>query len=236
MSHKNNKHIQITESELRETARKRVDLIDKEFKSAFAFLEKYPLSVTIYGGTHVRDDSKYYNMAKSLGDRIVKDLGYAVLTGGGPGIMEGANRGAFEAGGNSLGLEVELEPKQESNPYQTDTINFHYFFSRKTALAFSAEAYVFLPGGFGTLDEFFEILTLVQTGKIVKVPIILYGAEYWTKLEKFIKEEILSRGMILESDLSLFMITDDEDEVVEIIRKAPVHDGVEFLHKHTEII
>lgn len=228
------KHIQLTEPELRQTAFERVHLVSNEFKSAFAFLEKYPRSVTIFGGTHLDESSKYYNMAKSLAGRIVSDLNYAVLTGGGPGIMEAANRGAFEAGGDSLGLEVELNPKQESNPYLTDCIYFHYFFSRKMALAFSAEAFVFLPGGFGTLDEFFEILTLVQTGKIKKTPIVLYGSDYWKKMESFIKEELLTRKAIVEVDLSLLQITDDEDEIIEIIRKAPVHNGVKFTHNHVE--
>jgi uncharacterized protein (TIGR00730 family) len=230
MSEKKRKNIQLTKSELHETARERVHLISNEFKNAFSFLEKYPRSVTIFGGTHISDESNYYKMARSLAKRIVTELDYAVLTGGGPGIMEGANRGAFEAGGKSLGLEVEMHPEQLPNPYLTDCIYFHYFFSRKMALAFSAEAYVFMPGGFGTLDEFFEVITLVQTGKIEKVPIILYGSDYWSKIEKFMVLELLSRKTISEEDLKIFKITDSEDEIIKIIKEAPVHNGLEFNH------
>ncbi|MFZ2522274.1 MAG: TIGR00730 family Rossman fold protein [Minisyncoccia bacterium] len=224
------KAIQLTKSELHVTARERVHLVANEFKNAFTFLEKYPRSVTIFGGSHFKEDSRYYQMAKSVAKRIVTDLNYAVLTGGGPGIMEGANRGAFEAGGHSLGLEIELHPTQESNPYLTDCIYFHYFFSRKMALAFSAEAYIFMPGGFGTMDEFFEIVTLVQTGKIERVPIILFGSDYWLKVEKFMKDEFFERGAINNSDLELFKITDNEDEIIDIIKNAPVHNGIKFSH------
>ena len=133
--------------------------------------------------------------------------------------MEAANRGAFEAGGDSLGLEIELDPPQQENKYQTDTINFHYFFSRKMALSFAAETYIFFPGGFGTLDEFFEIITIV-----------LFGSDYWNKLDAFMKAELLTRGVIGNDELSLFKISDNVDEVIEIIRNAPVHNGVKFPH------
>lgn len=222
----------LTRKELHDTAVERVHLVAKEFTDAFNFLRKYPKSVTIFGGTHISETSPYYSQAHSLGYNIVKKLGYAVLTGGGPGIMEAANKGANEAGGDSLGLEIELDPPQLENPYQTDSINFHYFFSRKMALSFAAETYIFFPGGFGTLDEFFEIITLVQTGKIEKVPIVLFGSDYWSKLEIFMKEELLTRGVIGQEELNLFKITDNEDEVIEIIKSAPVHNGIKFNHNN----
>lgn len=220
----------LTRKQLHDTAVERVHLVSKEFTDAFNFLKKYPKSVTIFGGTHILETDKYYEKAYSLAYSIVEKLDYAVLTGGGPGIMEAANKGAFNAGGDSLGLEIELNPPQLKNPYQTDTINFHYFFSRKMALSFAAETYIFFPGGFGTLDEFFEIITLVQTGKIEKVPIILFGSEYWNKMETFMREELLTRGVIGNEELELFKIIDDENEVIEIIKNAPVHNGVKFNH------
>ncbi len=224
----------LTKKELHETANQRIHLISQEFKNAFKFLEKYPKSVSIFGGTQIKEDNIYYKQAESLSYNIVKKLGYAVLTGGGPGIMEAANKGAFEAGGNSLGIEIELDPPQPENPYHTDSIYFHHFFSRKTALAFAAETYIFFPGGFGTLDEFFEIVTLLQTGKIEMVPIVLFGSDYWNKLAEFMREELMSRGVIGEYELSLFKITDDEDEVLEIIKHAPVHNGIKFEHSDLE--
>lgn len=220
----------LTRRELHNTAVERVHLVSKEFTDAFNFLRKYPKSVTIFGGTHIPENSESYKQAYSLAHSIVKKLGYAVLTGGGPGIMEAANKGAFEAGGDSLGLEIELNPPQLKNPYQTDSMNFHHFFSRKTALSFAAETYIFFPGGFGTLDEFFEIITLVQTGKIDRVPIILFGSDYWNKLETFMKNELVTRGVIGEEELSLFKISDSEDEVIDIIKNAPVRNGVKFTH------
>lgn len=231
---KKSEPILLTKAELHATANERVKLIAEEFNNTFKFLEKYPRSVSIFGGTHLSEDSPYYRQARSLAYTIVKELNYAVLTGGGPGIMEAANRGAFEAGGNSLGIEVELNPPQEENPYHTDSINFHHFFSRKTALSFAAETYIFFPGGFGTMDEFFEILTLVQTRKIVKVPIILFGSDYWRKIEKLMRDEFLTRGVITEEDLKLFTITDNEDEVIKIIKESPIQNGVEFNHKEAE--
>jgi len=228
---KNNLPKLLTKKELHETASKRINLITTELKNMFAFLEKYPKSVTIFGGTHFSENNPYCIQARSLAFNIVKKLDYAVLTGGGPGIMEAANRGAFEAGGNSLGLEIELEPIQEPNKYLTESIYFHYFFTRKIALAFSAEAYVFFPGGFGTLDEFFEIITLVQTKKIEKIPVILFGSDYWNSLEQFMRDELIGRGVLTGDDINLFKITDNEDEVIEIMRDTPIHNGIEFNHR-----
>ena len=181
----------LSRQELHDTAVERVHLITKEFKNGFEFLRDYPKSVTIFGGTHFDENSSYYAKARLLSKRIVNDLQYSIFTGGGPGIMEAANRGAFEVGGNSFGLTIELSHRQIQNKYLTRKLDFYYFFSRKVCLAFSAEAYIFFPGGFGTLDEFFEIITLVQTGKIEKIPIILVGSEFWSPLHDFMKKELL---------------------------------------------
>jgi hypothetical protein len=217
-----------------DATKSRVSLITKEFQDGFNFISHYPKSVTVFGSTRADEENKYYKQAKSVAEKIVKDLGYAIITGGGPGIMEAANRGAFEAKGRSLGLGIKLPYEQALNPYLTDLSNFYYFFSRKVCLSFSAEAYIFLPGGFGTLDEFFEILTLVQTKKIEKVPIILMGSDFWSKFDDLIKKEMLDKGMIDEEDTWLYIITDDEEDVVDIIKRAPVRNGIKFnLEKKT---
>ena len=234
-----NKHISVeripyktlTKEELHETASERIHLIAEEFTNGFKFLENYPKSVTIFGGEYFIESDNYYKKACSLTARIAKDLEYSILTGGGPGIMEAANRGAFESGGQSLGLTIELSHKQIQNQYLTKKLDFYYFFSRKVCLSFSAEAYVFFPGGFGTLDEFFEIITLIQTNKIEPVPIILFGSDFWKPIDEMMKANFLARGTIDLQDLALYTITDDENQVLDIIRNAPVHVGVEFEHK-----
>lgn len=225
----------LTRNEIHEAAEKRVSLITKEFADAFEFLEEYPRSVTFFGSSMIGSADAYYKKAESLAKKIVKNIGYSVLTGGGPGIMEAANRGAFEAEGSSIGITIELPHEQVRNPYLTDYIPLYYFFSRKVCLSFSAEAFIFFPGGFGTLDELMELLTLVQTKKIVSIPIILVGSDYWNKFKEFLTNETLSRGMIDKEDLSLFTITDDEDVIIEIIRKTPVRDGVKISKNHPTI-
>lgn len=234
MRKKTTPHKILTKKELHETAVERVHLIAKEFTDGFNFLRKYPKSVTIFGGTRFTEEDEYYKKARSLAGKIVLETNYAVFTGGGPGIMEAANRGAFEVGGNSLGLTIELSHKQIQNTYLTDNLDFYYFFSRKVCLSFSAEAYIFFPGGFGTFDEFFEIITLIQTGKIERVPVILVGYEYWNSFDAVIRKEMLERGTIDSGDIELYKITDDESEIVDIIKNAPVHNGVEFTHKNLQ--
>ena len=142
--------------------------------------------------------------------------------------MEAANRGAQEVGGDSLGLQIELPHEQATNKFLTKELKFHHFYMRKVYLSYAAEAYIFYPGGYGTLDEFFEIITLVQTKKIESVPIICVGSEYWNKVKSLLKEEILSRENIEPEDLELFTITDNHDEVLEIVKNAPVRISVPF--------
>lgn len=218
----------VTLEELHESAHKRVSIIDKEFKEGFEFLINHPKSVTFFGSARLTNGDLYYEKARSIAAKIIHALGYSVLTGGGPGIMEAANKGAFEAKGKSLGLNIKLPKEQVTNPYLTHSMSFHYFFSRKVCLSFSAEAYLFFPGGFGTLDEFTEILTLIQTRKIEKVPIILVGHEYWKAFDSFVRENLLTQKMIDLEDLDLYTITEDENEIIEIIRNAPVQNGVPF--------
>lgn len=213
----------ITRNEIHNASNDRINIITKELRDGFDFIKDYPRSVTIFGGTRFTEGHPYYDKAVSVGGRIVRDLKYSVFTGGGPGIMEGANRGAYNAGGPSLGLTIKLPSEQMTNAYVNRHIDFFHFFTRKVCLSFSAEAYIFFPGGFGTLDEFFEILTLVQTRKIEKVPIILVGSDFWNNLEDFIKKEMLAKGSIEEVDLNLYTITDDEDKIIDIIRNSPIN-------------
>ncbi len=227
------KHLKIkplTKREIHDTAVERVHLISKEFSDGFNFLRQFPKSVTFFGGNMIKEDSKYYKKARSLANLITNELKYSIVTGGGPGIMEAGNRGAFEAGGESVGLTIELPHEQVLNPYLNKYLNFHYFFSRKVCLGFSAEAYVFFPGGFGTFDEFFEILTLVQTGKIEQVPIILVGSEFWVPFHELMKDKMMEFGTIDAEDLDLYTITDNDDEILEIVRNAPVRNGIPFHH------
>lgn len=214
--------------ELHELAGQRTQAISQEFAGGFDFLASYPKSVTVFGGTNIPEGSKYYEDARELTGKIVRELGYAVCSGGGPGIMEAANRGAFEAGGDSIGLLIELPGGQVTNKYITDQFSSYYFFTRKVFLSFSSEAFIFYPGGFGTQDEFFEMLTLVQTKKIDDTPLICVGSEYWNGLAKFMKKEMLSLGAINEEEMKLFHIVDDHDKVIEIIKQVPIRSGLPF--------
>jgi uncharacterized protein (TIGR00730 family) len=200
-----------------------LERIHREFADGFEFLAKYPKSVSIFGSSRAPQDGAAYAKAYELGGRIVRDTGYAVITGGGPGTMEAANKGAYDAGGISLGLNVSLPHEHITNAYVTHSMKFAYFFSRKTMLAFAAETYVFFPGGFGTMDELFSILTLIQTGKIPPVPVILVGSQYWNPLEGFMEKEMVKAyGAIESHDIKIFEITDSVDRAIEIIKKAPV--------------
>ena len=206
--------------------KERVGRIKEEFLKGFEFIKRHPKSVTFFGSARFEPGHEYYERARSLASAIV-GIGYDVITGGGPGVMEGANKGAKEGegDGHSLGLNIELPFEQVINPYVEESLSFYYFFSRKVILTFSAEAYVYFPGGFGTLDEFFEILTLVQTRKIPRVPIILIGREYWGKLDKFIKETLLDKfNTIDKEDIILYTIVDTDAEVIDIIKHTPLRD------------
>lgn len=221
----------LTLLEISEAAKKRVTLISNEFKDGFEFVKNYPRSVTFFGSARAKEDGVYYKKARGLAEEIVKKLHYSVVTGGGPGIMEAANRGAYEAGGNSVGLTIDLPNEQLTNEYLTDKISFHYFFSRKVCLSFSAEAFVFFPGGFGTLNEFLEILTLIQTSKIPKAPMILVGESYWRPLEELFKNILVKEQMVDKEDVFIYSITDDDNEILEKIKNAPVRVGLEYNRK-----
>ena len=198
----------------------RVFRIMAEFVDGFSFLANISHSVTVFGSARLPETSPYYQLARTLGQRLAEQ-GYTIVTGGGPGIMQAANQGAFEAGGNSVGLNIQLPREQRINPYVKESTSFHYFFSRKVMLDFSAEAYIFFPGGFGTLDEFFELLTLVQTGKMDSEPVILVGRAYWEPLLAWIESELLHRlHTINADDMRIWTLTDDLDEVVQLVEEG----------------
>lgn len=210
----------------------RMCIIDAEFRRGFEMMKSYPKSVTIFGSARLKPETEIYKKVEGLAKKIA-DLDYTVVTGGGHGIMGAANKGAFEAEkGSSIGINIELPFEQTTNPYLDDTIAFHHFYSRKVTLAYAAEAYIYCPGGFGTLDEMFEILTLIQTRKIPKTPIILYGSKFWQPLENYFKEVMLQEGQetISKDDLSLYTITDNDEEVLEIIKNAPIRTDVSNRH------
>jgi len=220
-------HLPPSREDVQEQIKSRVARIDREFLDAFEFIANFPRSVTFFGSARFPEGSDHYQQARRLAGRVAKELGYTILTGGSTGIMEAANRGAFEVGGESVGLNIRLPKEQGGNKYTTASIDFSHFFVRKVALSYAAEAYIFFPGGFGTLDEFFEIITLIQTHKIRRVPVFLVGKDYWEPLYRFFKENVLGgHQAIHKDDLNLFKITDNEDEIVEAIRTVPAHDGI----------
>ncbi len=218
----------LTLEEIKKATAERIEKIQGEFKAGFDLIEKHPESVTFFGSARLSENHPSYITARRLAKKIVDELSYSVLTGGGPGIMEAANRGAFEAGGKSLGLQIKLPQEQISNPFTTEDVDFHYFFSRKVCLSFSAEAYIFFPGGFGTMDELFEILTLVQTKKIEKVPIILVGKNYWKHFNKLVTKLLARKELIDQEDTELYTITDNLDTIIKIIKETPVRNGIRF--------
>lgn len=201
--------------------KQRMKRINEDFRQGFEMIQKHPDTVTFFGSARVGEDDKYYRQARALAKKIVEDLKITIVSGGGSGIMEAASRGAQDAEGRSLGMTIELPYEQVTNDYLTHSVDFYYFFSRKVALAFSARAYVYFPGGFGTLDEFFEILTLKQTGKIPPIPIILYGSEYWRPLLDFIEHSLRDKYQTISpKDSDLYVLSDSFDEIVGIIASA----------------
>jgi len=194
----------------------RVLRIQAELVDGIEHLAGIGPSVTIYGSARLGPESAYYQNASALARRF-GDAGLNVLTGGGPGIMEGANHGAFESDACSIGLNIELPHEQGANLFQDLSLEFRYFFIRKLMFVKHAVGFVVFPGGYGTLDELFEALTLVQTGKIRPFPIVLFGKQYWSGLEGWLKQTILAEGCIDASDLQLFHTTDSEDEAFEIV-------------------
>ena len=197
----------------------RVFRIMGEFVEGFDDLATITRGVSIFGSARTLADSPQYKAAQETAAQLAR-AGYAVITGGGPGIMEAANRGAFEAGGLSIGCNIELPFEQSSNPYLTRSLKFKYFFVRKTMFVKYSTAFIIFPGGFGTLDELFESLTLIQTRKIKNFPVVLFGSAYWAGMLDWIKGLMLSEGKITETDLRLLHVTDSPAEAVEIVVRS----------------
>ncbi|HUW16919.1 MAG TPA: TIGR00730 family Rossman fold protein, partial [Actinomycetes bacterium] len=209
----------------------RVLRIQSEFVEGFGALAELGPAVSVFGSARVARDSEDYARAERLGAALVA-AGFAVITGGGPGVMEAANKGACEAGGLSVGLGIELPFEQGLNPWVDIGIEFRYFFARKTMFVKYARGFVVLPGGFGTLDELFEALTLVQTQKVTAFPLVLVGTEYWSGLVGWLRDSVVAGGKASGHDLHLLHLTDDLDEAVALIRQAEIdREGI----RHEEI-
>ena len=189
-----------------------------EFVNGFEKMSKIGPCISVFGSARTKEDAKYYKLAVEI-SKSIAEAGYGVITGGGPGIMEAGNRGANLAGGTSVGLNIDLPFEQHDNPYidEDKSLDFDYFFVRKVMFVKYSQGFVVMPGGFGTLDELFEAITLIQTHKIGKFPIILVGSEFWTGLLDWIKNTMLTQGTISPEDLNLIKIVDSAEEVVEII-------------------
>jgi uncharacterized protein (TIGR00730 family) len=197
----------------------RVFRIMSEFVQGFELLRDHGKAATFWGSARLTPDNKFYKAAEELAAKLAKK-DFSIISGGGPGIMEASNVGAFKVGGRSVGLNIKLPFEQKLNPYTNESLNFDFFFSRKVMMTFASEVYVYFPGGFGTLDEFFEIVTLIQTKKIEPIPVLLYGKEFWEPFIKVFKEDLLEKhGTISQEDLEIFHLVDSVDEAMKYITK-----------------
>jgi uncharacterized protein (TIGR00730 family) len=192
-----------------------------EFVEGFDAMAKVGRAVTVFGSARTKPDDPTYELARGIGYRLAK-AGYAVITGGGPGAMEAANRGCREGGGLSVGCNIELPHEQGLNPYVDLGVEFRYFFVRKVMFVKYADGFVILPGGFGTMDELFEALTLIQTGKVRHFPIVLVGRAYWAGLLDWIRDTLVAKGAVDARDMDLLLLTDDPDEAVALIQTHSV--------------
>jgi len=203
----------------------RICAMDEEFRQGMDAIDEIGRAVTIFGSARIPADNPYYQKAKILTSRIAQETSCAVITGGGPGIMGAANEGAYKVGGQSIGFTIKLPMEQSTNPFVTKEVPFYYFFTRKVSMTFAADVFIAFPGGFGTMDEIFEVLTLVQTGKMAKMPIIFFGVAFWQPLIEFLKTSMRDQEKTISpEDMDLFILTDDEDEVIRIIKEAPTRE------------
>lgn len=198
----------------------RIFRIMAEFVDGFEFLQPLRKEVTFFGSARLSEHTRWYKEAVKLG-RMLAEHGFTIITGGGPGIMEAGNRGAAEGGGESIGLNIQLAREQRQNPYVKRGIGFHYFFTRKTMLSASAQAYVFFPGGFGTMDEFFEMVTLIQTEKMEPVPVICVGIDFWQPLQDWVRTKMIAEyETVLAEEITLYSIVDSAEEAFELIKDS----------------
>ncbi len=208
--------------DFRQSLHWRVFRIIAEFIDGWQFLADFKKTITFFGSARFQPGDKWYEEAKKLGSMLAKE-GFGIVTGGGPGIMQAGNEGAASVGGDSIGLNIKLPSEQRINPFVKESSAFHYFFVRKLMLSYAARAYVFFPGGLGTLDEAFEILTLIQTKKISdKIPVVLVGKEFWSPISQWISEELFTKlKAIDEADMKLYTIADSAEEAFAIVKNAP---------------
>jgi uncharacterized protein (TIGR00730 family) len=203
----------------------RIERVGRELAQGFEKLGEIGTAVSIFGSARTSERDPEYELARGTA-RMLGEAGFAVITGGGPGTMEAANRGALDAGARSVGLNIELPFEQKANPYVDLALRFHYFFTRKVMFVRYACAFVVFPGGFGTLDELFEALTLIQTGKIRHFPVVLIERAYWRELVDWARERLLGEGKIAPEDLDLLRLSDDPHEVVEIVTAAAAKQAI----------
>ena len=209
------------EKDFRETFQWRIFRIMAEFVEGFQFVADFNRSVSFFGSSRFNEDNPHYEKARDLAKLLVQN-DYAVVTGGGPGIMEAANRGAYENDGESIGINIQLmDEGEKANDYLGKSVGFHYFFTRKVMLSFASSGYVFFPGGFGTLDEFFEVVTLIQTKKIpVRGPVIAIGKDFWEPLFNWMREDLCNKYQTIKGEnLDIFTLVDTPEEALEIIKK-----------------
>jgi len=214
-----------TNRDFRSSFQWRIFRIMAEFVEGFQFLADFGKSVTFFGSARFKPGDRWYEEARKLSGLLSQE-GFSIVTGGGPGIMEAGNRGIFEnkeSVGQSIGINIQLPFEQRINPYVQRGHGFYYFFSRKVMLSYAAQAYVYFPGGFGTMDEFFELVTLIQTKKVpATIPIIIVGKEFWTPLIEWFKKEMLEHHQsISKEDFDIFTLVDTAEEALEIIKKSP---------------
>ena len=203
----------------------------KDLEQGLSKLRTFSQGVSIFGSARLSEKGKYCRLAEELGRKLAQN-GHTVITGGGPSIMEAANKGAYEAGGKTIGLNIQLAHEQHINPYVTDSMEFHYFYARKVMLTMASKVYVYFPGGFGTLDEFSEILILMQEGKMPKMPMFLIGKSFWKPLDRFFATKMRPIKTIAPDDRKIYRITDDIDEVVEAANKIGHPSIYENIYDH----
>jgi uncharacterized protein (TIGR00730 family) len=216
---KRDEHLLRVPSDVEAEDDRRVERIRAEIDSAFDALRDVEDGVSVFGSARISEGHRWYELSRATGACLAKH-GFSVITGGGPGLMEAANRGAMEAGGESIGLNIDLPEEQHANPYLTRSLHFHYFFARKLSFVRYARAFVIMPGGFGTLDEMFESLTLIQTNRIKHFPTILVDSAHWKPLLDWIDDSLEDDGMIGPADKELLVTADTPDEVCDHVRRA----------------
>jgi uncharacterized protein (TIGR00730 family) len=213
----------MSEKEIKDNIDQHIDKITSEFKNGFEFIKKHPKIVTVFGSARESATAPYYESIRALTNELVKQFGVTIATGGGPGVMQAANHGAYDADPKkSIAMAIELPHEQMVNPYISEYEMFRFFFTRKVIMTYSTDAFIVCPGGFGTFDELFEMLTLQQTRKAVSAPVILFGTDFWAPIYDFIVTSMQEKGFIDARDEELFIMTDSVDDIVTILKRLEI--------------